>query len=243
MAGRLRAGVLVDLDGTLVDTNYLHTMAWARAFADLGEWAAMNAIHHHIGMGSDMLVEAVLGHPVPGAADARARRYRELMGEARVFPDAKAALVDWHERGLAVVIASSSPQDELDVMLRLLDAGDAIDAVTSADDVDRSKPHPDVLTAALEAGSVDARQAVVVGDSVWDVHAAARAGLVTVGVETGGTCAADLRAAGAVRVHAHVGELRGLLSPDTLADLRPAPVEHATGAHQAAVNQELDPPA
>jgi HAD superfamily hydrolase (TIGR01509 family) len=240
-----RPGVLVDLDGTLVDTNYLHTMAWARALQDAGEWAPMAAIHHLIGMGSDQLVEELLGHPCPDAIDARSRRYRELIGEARVFPGAPEALAAWHERGLAVVIASSSPRDELDVMLDLLDAGDAIDAVTCADDVDRSKPHPDVFDAALRAGGVDGNRAVVVGDSVWDVHAARRSGLVTVAVESGGTCAADLRAAGAVRVHRSVDELRDALSPAAIGDLRGGPVDsaHRTGERQAAVNRELDPPA
>jgi HAD superfamily hydrolase (TIGR01549 family) len=210
MSGRVRAGVLVDLDGTLVDTNYLHTLAWARALAEVGAWAPMCAIHHRIGMGSDLLVEALLGRSDPAAVDARARHYRQLMGEARAFPEAADVLRAWHEQGLAVVIASSSPRDELDAMLRLLDAGDAIDAVTSADDVDRSKPHPDVLAAALQAGSVDAERAVVVGDSVWDVHAARRAGLPAVGVETGGTAKADLLAAGAVEVHAEIGAFRSL---------------------------------
>jgi HAD superfamily hydrolase (TIGR01509 family) len=130
------------------------------------------------------------------------------MEEARPFPEAAAVLATWHEQGLAVVIASSSPRDELDAMLRLLDAGDAIDAATSADDVDRSKPHPDVLAAALDAGGVDPEHAVVVGDSVWDVRAAERAGLPAVGVETGGTCKADLLDAGAVEVHPQVGALR-----------------------------------
>jgi len=197
MTREAQPGVLVDLDGTLVDTNYLHTLAWSRALQDVGEWAPMNAIHHLIGMGSDQLVEELLGHGNADAVEARHRRYQELIGEARVLSGAPEALAGWHDAGLVVVIASSSPRDELEVMLDLLDAGDAIDAVTSADDVDQSKPHPDVFEAALEAGGVDVRRAVVVGDSVWDVKAAQRAGLLTIGVESGGVCAADLRAAGA----------------------------------------------
>jgi HAD superfamily hydrolase (TIGR01509 family) len=245
MARQTRPGVLVDLDGTLVDTNYLHTLAWARALADVGEWAPMNAIHRLIGMGSDQLVQELLGHSNDAAADARARRYGELIGEAKAFPFARDVLADWHRSGLTVVIASSSPRDELDVMLGLLDADAFIDAVTTADDVDRSKPQPDVFAAALEAGSIDPARAVVIGDSIWDVHAASRAGLLTIAVETGGTSAAELEAAGAAEVHADVSELKGALSPESIerlhADHPVAP--HATGQRQAAINRELDPPA
>jgi HAD superfamily hydrolase (TIGR01509 family) len=193
----MRQGVLVDLDGTLVDTNYLHTLAWSRALADDGAWAPMYAIHHLIGMGSEQLVGRLVGGPRPGALEARKRRYGELIGEARVLPGAQAALRAWHDAGLVVVVATSSPKEELKVMLELLDADAVIDAVTSADDVDQAKPHPDVFSAALEAGGLDSLTAVVVGDSVWDIEAARRAGLPAVGVESGGIAAADLRAAGA----------------------------------------------
>ena len=229
-----RAGVLLDLDGTLVDTNYLHTLAWSRALADVGEWAPMHAIHHLIGAGSDQLVRRLCGHEVPGATEAHAERYRELMGEARVFPGARETLQRWHAEGLAVVLASSAPRDELEPMLALLDLDGVLDGVTSADDVDRSKPHPDVLHAALAAGGVDATQAVLVGDSVWDVEAARRAGLTTLAVETGGVCAADLLAAGAAQVFHDIG---------AMADLDADALLHRTGVEQAAVNRALDPPA
>jgi HAD superfamily hydrolase (TIGR01509 family) len=242
MARHTRPGVLVDVDGTLVDTNYLHTLAWARALADVGEWAPMNAIHRLVGMGSDQLVEELLGHPNPEAVDARMRRYRELIAEAKAFPFARNSLADWHESGLAVVLATSSPRDELDVMLGLLDADRFIDAITTADDVDHSKPHPDVFAAALEAGSIDPARAAVIGDSIWDVQAASRAGLVTIAVESGGTSAAELAAAGAARVHADVSDLKGTLSPEAVERLYADQAEHRTGERQAAINRELDPP-
>jgi HAD superfamily hydrolase (TIGR01549 family) len=215
-----RAGVLVDLDGTLVDTNYLHTLAWARALRDEDEWAPMNVLHHLIGMGSEELVEEVLGRARPEVVEARRRRYQQLIGEAAVFPGAREVLAEWHDAGLAVIIASSSRREELDVMLARLDADDVIDAVTSADDVDRSKPEPDVFRAAMRAGGVDADQAVVIGDSVWDVHAARRAGLLVLAVESGGICAADLESAGAERVYRDIGAMRGELSPPVIAHLR-----------------------
>ncbi len=204
-----RPGVLFDLDGTLVDTNYLHTVAWARALADAGEWAPMNAIHRLIGMGGDQLVVELLGHPCPAASDARAERYEELKAEVRPFPGAVDLLRKVHEQGLAVVIASSAPRDELDEMLDLLDARDAIDATTSAGDVAASKPEPDVFDAALDAGGIDRTRCVVVGDSIWDVQAARAASLPCIGVETGGFSAHELREEGALHVYRAVDEIVG----------------------------------
>ena len=176
-----RPGVLFDVDGTLVDTNYLHTLAWSRALIDLGEWAPMNAIHRLIGMGGDTLVPELLGHDVEGASDRRSARYAELIDEARPFPGAADLLRRVHDEGLAVVLASSAPVDELDAMIELLGVGDAIDATTSADDVDASKPEPDVFEAAARAGDIDLERCLVVGDSIWDIRAARAAGIGCVG--------------------------------------------------------------
>ena len=199
----------------------------------------MSAIHHLIGMGSDQLLAELLGHDNPAAVEARTRRYQELMGEAKALPGAVETLAQWHRRGLVVVIASSSPLDELDAMLALLDAGDAVDATTSADDVDRSKPHPDVFEAALRSGAVDPARAVVIGDSVWDVHAARRVGLPMLGVESGGIGAADLLAAGARRVYRDVGEM-GDGSPwrrwTSCTATHAGAGAHRTGSAQAAIN-------
>jgi len=202
-----RPGVLFDLDGTLVDTNYLHTLAWSRAFADAGEWAPMNAIHRLIGMGGDQLVPRLLGHDSSAASAARSRRYRELMSEARAFPGAAELLEHARQSGLVVVIASSAPKDELDAMLEVIGAAGSVDATTSADDATASKPQPDVLLAALEAGHIDSQRGVVVGDSIWDVQAARAAGLACLGVETGGFSAHELREEGALHVYRDVSEL------------------------------------
>ena len=202
-----RPGVLFDVDGTLVDTNYLHTLAWARAFQDVGEWAPMNAIHRLIGMGGDQLVPRLLGHPSPAAEEARRRRYRELMDGARVFPGAVDLLRRTHEEGLAVVIASSAPRDELEFVLELLGAPEAIDATTSADDAAASKPAPDVFRVAIDAGAVDERRCLVVGDSTWDVQAARAASLPSLGVESGGFSAHELREEGSLYVYRDVAEL------------------------------------
>jgi HAD superfamily hydrolase (TIGR01509 family) len=216
-----RPGVLFDVDGTLVDTNYLHTLAWARAFHDIGEWAPMNAIHRLVGMGGDQLVPRVLGHDSPSAAEARVRRYGELQGEARTFPGASELLRRVHGEGLVVVLATSSPRDELHAMIELLDVGDAIDAVTSSDDVDNSKPEPDVFEAALQAGSVDRERTVVVGDSVWDIQAARAAGLATLGVESGGFSRHELSEQGALHVYRDVQEILDQFHTGPLGSLKP----------------------
>src|ERR1700736_3531414 len=121
-----RPGVIFDVDGTLVDTNYLHTLAWGRAFHDVGEWAPMNAIHRLVGMGGDQLVPRLLGRDNPSASEARVSRYRELLSDVRVFPGACDLLRRVHDDGLVVVLATSAPRDELDAMIELLDVGDAI---------------------------------------------------------------------------------------------------------------------
>jgi HAD superfamily hydrolase (TIGR01509 family) len=217
-----RAGILFDVDGTLVDTNYLHTLSWSRAFADAGEWAPMNAIHRLVGMGGGRLVETLLGHASEKASDARTTRYAELIDEARVLPGAQGLLLRAHDEGLMVVLASSAPRDELDRMIELLDVGDAIDATTSADDVSEAKPSPEVFEAALKAGGVDRELCVVVGDSVWDVQAARAAGLGCVAVESGGFSAHELREEGAVAVYRDVHEV--------LTQFRTGPIGHLVRA-------------
>ncbi len=108
--------MLFDVDGTLVDTNYLHALAWARAFRDAGEWAPMNAIHRLVGMGGDQLVPRLLGHASPDAVAARPQRYQELAGDIRPFPRAAELLRQIHDGGLAVVLATSAPGDELQML-------------------------------------------------------------------------------------------------------------------------------
>ena len=203
----LRPGVLFDVDGTLVDTNYLHTLAWSRALRDGGEWAPMNAIHRLIGMGGDQLVPKLLGHDNETARAARARHYRKLIGDVRAFPGAAQLLRALHGRGVGVVLATSSPCDELEVLREVLDADEAIDGQTTADDVEDSKPAPEVFLTAMRSFSIDPSRALAVGDSVWDVQAARAAGIGCVTVETGGFSQHELGEAGAIRVYRDVQEI------------------------------------
>ena len=135
----------------------------------------VNSIHRLVGMGSDRLVVELLGHESPAAVAARPRRYEELIAEARPFPAAAELLRLCHGDGLSVVIATSAVSEELDALLTKLEADDAIDAQTTADDISEPKPGPEVFLNAMEAGGIDPRRAIAVGDSVWDVKAA-RAG-------------------------------------------------------------------
>lgn len=130
MSTDLRAGVLFDVDGTLVDSNYLHALSWSRALRDADEWAPMNAIHRLVGMGGDQLVTELLGHVCPAAQKARPLHYDELKGDMMAFPHAADLLRRVHQLGLAIVLATSAPQEELRLLRKLLDAEDVIDAAT-----------------------------------------------------------------------------------------------------------------
>jgi HAD superfamily hydrolase (TIGR01509 family) len=200
-------GVLLDVDGTLVDSNYLHTLAWSRALHARGEWAPMSTIHRLVGMGGDQLVRHLLGRGDDALPDLWKAHYEALMDEVRPFPGATELLIALHGEGLRVVLASSSPADHVQRMVELLDAGSIIDATTSADDAEASKPAPDIFDAALRAGGIEPRRALVVGDSTWDIQAARAAGMATIGVETGGYSRHELMEEGACRVHHDVGEL------------------------------------
>jgi HAD superfamily hydrolase (TIGR01509 family) len=214
------AGVLLDLDGTLVDSNYLHTLAWSRAFGDIGQWAPMNAIHRLIGAGGDQLVARVLGHESQAAQQRRSIRYGELIGEVQPFPGARQFVLDLRDAGLLVVLATSSPADEVDRMVELLDIGDVVEAITTADDVATAKPAPDVFLTALAMGGIDPRRAVVVGDSIWDVRAATAAGIGAVTVETGGFSRHELAEEGAREVYRDIDQLRRQIHTSVVGHLR-----------------------
>jgi HAD superfamily hydrolase (TIGR01549 family) len=214
-----RAGVLFDVDGTLVDTNYLHAIAWSRALRDHGEWAPMHAIHRLIGMGGERLLRSLLGHDSEPIRRRRAEHFRALYDDVRPFPGADDLLSQTRRHGLAAVVASSSPRDELDFMLQLLDGPERIDASTSADDVTTSKPAPDVLDKALEVGDLDRRWALLVGDTIWDVQAARAAGIACVALESGGFSRHELHEEGAVRVYRDARELADQFETSPLAGL------------------------
>jgi len=201
-----RRGVLFDVDGTLVDSSYFHTLAWWQAFRQQGYDVPMASIHHCVGMGGDRLVDSLLPGGRDKDADAgimasHAALFATNWPVLRAFDGAKDLLAQCHAGGLAVALASSARTQDLLAARRALGADAHIHAATSANDAKASKPAPDILVAALEAVGVRAADAVYVGDAVWDMQAAAALGMPAVAFTCGGTSAAELRDAGAVEVY------------------------------------------
>ncbi|MDN5790095.1 MAG: HAD family hydrolase [Micrococcales bacterium] len=200
-----RSGILFDVDGTLVDTTYLHAVCWARAFARTGRYPSMALVHRAVGMGGQRLVNHILGDGVgkddaAAIIDAHSVLYAEWHSRLHAFDKSADLLRACHQRGLTVALASSAGAGDMSVLRATLDAEDAVDVVTTSDDADASKPEPDILQAALGKAQLSAENVVFVGDAVWDVQACQRAGIPCVGLECGGTSRAELLAAGAVEV-------------------------------------------
>ena len=196
-----RTGVLLDVDGTLVDSNYHHTIAWSRALREHGHDARLAAIHRLIGMGGSLLLERVIGQSDDEIEGAWRTHFDELIPEVHAFERAGDLLRALHERGVVVVLATSSPKDLLEQLKTKLEADEAIDVVVTADDVDEAKPDPDIFETARDKAGLEADEVIVIGDSVWDVEAAAKAGLRCIAVETGGFSCAELEDAGASAVY------------------------------------------
>lgn len=202
-----RPAVLVDIDGTLVDTNYFHTLSWWRAFQDVGEDVPMSTIHPLIGMGSDQLVERAIGHESDDASDAHSRHYSSFKDEIKAFAGAADLLNELSRRGALVVLATSADEEDLERLREAIGADDAVDEAVSKGDVSASKPAPDIFEAALKKLDLDPARTLVVGDTRWDIEAAAKLDLGVVGVLTGGTTRRELEQAGAVAVYEDVAEL------------------------------------
>ena len=196
-------GVLLDVDGTLVDTTYLHAVCWAEALRQGGHDVPMATIHRGIGLGSDELLAHLLGDSLQGADELNAAHlalYKQYWGRLRALPGACSLVERCKSAGLTVVLASSASEEELAALRSALGADDWIDVATSSSDADAGKPHPDILQAALDEASLPASAAVFVGDAIWDGQACGKLGIPFVGVECGGTSEAELRENGAVEV-------------------------------------------
>lgn len=212
---------ILDVDGTLVDTNYQHALAWFRAFRAQGIVLPVWRIHRHIGMGGDQLVGALAGEEVERRLGDRIRaeetdRYGEMIGEVEPFGGARELICDLRDRGHDVVLASSAKQQEIEHYVELLGARELAEWTSSAD-VESTKPAPDLVHAALERANATPADGLMVGDTTWDVRAAARAGVETVAVMTGGFSREELIEAGAIYVHESVEELLQALDRTPLA--------------------------
>jgi HAD superfamily hydrolase (TIGR01509 family) len=209
-----RPAAILDIDGTLVDTNYHHAVAWFRAFRQHGLVLPLYKIHRHMGMGGDHLVGELAGEQwdAEHGEDVRAAEkalYLSLIEEVEPLADARRLIETLKERGHAVVLASSAKADEVDHYLDLLDARDLADAWTTSADVEATPPEPDLVHSALEKAG--GGPAVMIGDSTWDCLAAEKAGVRTIGVLTGGFSEKELREAGASDVFEKLDELIGRL--------------------------------
>ena len=214
---------VIDVDGTLVDSNYHHALAWYRALRSMGETYPLWRIHRLIGMGGDQLVSALGGEEVEQRIgnEARERWVEEvdaLIGEIAPLPGARDLLLTIKERGHRLVLASSGKPQHVDAFVELLDAREIADAITSSEDAEQSKPAPDLLQVALEKlGAAPDASSVMIGDSVWDVEAAKSAGMPAIVVRSGGFGDDELRDAGAVAIYDTPGDLRDALDETPLA--------------------------
>ena len=204
---------ILDIDGTLVDTNYQHAVAWYRAFRRCGIVVQVWRIHRHIGMGGDQLVAALTdertererGDEIRGS---EAGYYRELIGEVAPMDGSRELFEELDRRGHTVVLASSAKPEEVEHYLDLLDARPLARAWTTAGDVSATKPDPDLILCALQKAGASAEDAIMVGDSTWDVRAASKAQVPTLAVMTGGFAREELVSAGAEKVFLSVAQLR-----------------------------------
>ncbi|KUL75508.1 MULTISPECIES: HAD family hydrolase [unclassified Streptomyces] len=198
---------VIDVDGTLIDSNYHHALAWYRALRSVGEIWPVWQLHRLIGMGGDQLVTALGGEDLERRVGDRAREQQgreadALLDEMAPLPGARDLLLAIKERGHRLVLASSGKERHVDAFLDKLDARDIADDWTSSADVEASKPAPDLLHVALKKlGAPPDAASVMVGDSVWDVEAAKRAGMPAIVVRSGGFGDDELRDAGAIALY------------------------------------------
>jgi HAD superfamily hydrolase (TIGR01549 family) len=211
--------VIFDIDGTLVDTNYQHALAWYRAFRNEGIVMPIWRIHRAIGIGSDRVVELLAGDEVEAKLgdalrDAQGPLYQEMIDEVEPMKGAHDLLRDLKRAGHPVILASSAEEEEVERYIDLLDAREFVDGYTTSADVRASKPEPDIVNAAVQKAG--GGPAVMIGDSTWDCKAATGAELPSIGVLTGGFSEQELTEAGATVVFDSVEHLHDHLGETTL---------------------------
>jgi HAD superfamily hydrolase (TIGR01509 family) len=219
MSSKQSTAAILDIDGTLIDTNYHHAVAWFRAFRQHGHVVPIWQIHRHIGMGGDKLVAALLSEEAEEREGDEIRSaekalYLTFIEEVEPLRGARALMEDLRDRGSMIVLASSAKADEVDHYLDLLDARSLADGWTTSADVEATKPDPDLVLAALD--KVGSKDAIMIGDSTWDCQAAKAAGIKSIAVLTGGFSSEELETAGASAVFESIDELRQSLDDTPL---------------------------
>ena len=220
MSDSLKA-VLFDVDGTLVDSNDAHAAAWVKAFTEHGVTVDPAHVRRCIGMGGDKLMPEVSGlseDSLQGVAIAERRGeifLTELIPTLKPFKDADDLVAAVKELGLTAVAASSAKEDELKALLELSDTTSLMDDATSSDDAEQSKPAPDIIEAALKRAKASPAEAIMIGDTPYDIEAARRAGVQTIAFRSGGWSDADL--AGAIEIYDGAWELLAKLAGSALA--------------------------
>lgn len=216
--------MLFDVDGTLVDTTFVHAVCWAEALRQHERYVPAAQLHHGIGMSSEQLLDQCLGDDDEDAdrdaiTEAHLTLYKQWWGRLNPLPGARDLLTACHTRGLTVVLASSAKDEELSALRSVIDADDAIDAATSSSDAESGKPDPGIVLAALGEAELKPENAVFVGDAIWDGYAAQRAKVTFIGLTCGGTPDLELRRAGAVEVWRDPADLLAHLEQSAIAAL------------------------
>jgi len=205
--------LLCDMDGTLVQSNWLHAEAWQMAFAAVGIELEKEDVRRQIGKGGDELIPVYVPWWKRKIVEEPLKAYRKFifqrdyLGQVRALPGARELLVRAKEAGIRVALASSADKEELGIYKKIVGMEDLVDEETSASDADKSKPHPDIFSAALRRLKLPATKCMALGDTPYDAEAAGLAGLRTIGVTTGGWSREELMAAGCVEVYESVEEL------------------------------------
>jgi len=205
--------VLCDIDGTLVDSNWIHATAWRDAFAVAGIHLDVDAIRRQIGKGGEELIPFFVPYWRRRIIEEPLKAYRHLifqqeyLHQIQPFPLTRELFQHMKKRGLSIVLASSAHKQELETYKAIARISDLVDAATTADAVNRSKPHPDIFETALRKAGAKPARALALGDTPWDAEAAAKAGIETIGVTTGGWTSQELYDAGCIEVYKDIGEL------------------------------------
>lgn len=205
--------VLCDIDGTLVQSNWLHAAAWKDAFAEMGIVVDLEQVRRQIGKGGDELIPVFVPWWRRSSVEEPLKAYRKLVFEqdylkqVEPLPKVREFLLRLKEAGIRLSLASSADKDQLDIYKKIANMGDLIEESSSADDADRSKPHPDIFEATLKKLGLPASKVLALGDTPYDAEAAGKAGISTIGVTTGGWSKEELLEAGCIEVYTDVADL------------------------------------